>query len=285
MAKEKVAVRRRPDIRHKEAVLKVKERVGWWLMVPFGVLSVFAFMEMFLKASVRGGLLTSTECVCFLLGAGVWLALFAWLRPRFAIVYVFAHEMTHIISALCCGAVIYDWHVGKDGGWVDTNKSNTLISLSPYVVPFYTVIVLLVFGIAGLFTDFSQFHSIHLGSVEIPVNASKIMHYLVGLTWAFHLSFTIAVMRDEQGDLVRNGQFFSVWLIALVNLYLIICFLIAASPNLFWSDVGASFGDLVTTVFGGAYYGIAWVVSHVWAEGREMLELLRHWHGGGAAVA
>lgn len=276
--KEKVPVRRRPDIRHKEAILKVKERVGWWLMLPFGVLSVFAFMEMFFKASVRGGLLTSTECLCFLMGAGIWLAMFAWLRPWFAIVYVFAHEMTHIVSALLCRAVIYDWHVGKDGGWVDTNKSNTFISLSPYVVPFYTVIVLLAFGIAGLFTDLGHFHSLHLGSVVVPVNASKILHYLVGLTWAFHLSFTIAVMRDEQGDLVRNGQFFSVWLIALVNLYLIICFLIAASPNLFWSDVWGSFGDLVTTVFGGLYYGIAWVVGHAWAEGQDMLHLARGWH-------
>ena len=278
IAREKPAVRRRPDIRHKEAILKVKERVGWWLMLPFGILSVFAFVEMFLKASLRGGLLGSSECLCFVFGALVWLGMFAWLRPRFAILYVFAHEMTHIVSALLCRAVIYDWHVGKDGGWVDTNKSNTFISLSPYVVPFYTVIVLLVFGIAGLFTDLSHFHSLHLGSVEVPVNASKILHYLVGLTRAFHLSFTVAVMRDEQGDLVRNGQFFSVWLIALVNLYLIICFLIAASPNLFWSDVWACFSDLVTGAFGAVYYGGYWLAVHAWAEGLEMVNLLRHWH-------
>ncbi|MDB6138747.1 MAG: hypothetical protein JWO94_1819 [Verrucomicrobiaceae bacterium] len=279
MAREKPPVRRRPDIRHKETILKVKERVGWWFMLPFGVLSVFAFVELFLKASIHGSLLSSSECLCFLLGAGVWVTVFAWLRAKFAILYVFAHEMTHIISALLCGAVIYDWHVGSNGGWVDTNKSNTFISLSPYVVPFYTIIVLLGFGIAGLFTDFSHWHSVHLGSVEIPLNSSKILHYLVGLTWAFHLSFTLAVMRDEQGDLVRNGQFFSVWLIALMNLYLIICFLIIASPNLFWSDVWGCFGDLVTGVFGGLYYGFAWVGNQAWAEGQDMLNLARHWHG------
>ena len=275
IAREKPAVRRRPDLRHKEAVLRAKERVGWWLMLPFGILSVFAFVELFYKASVSGNLFASSETLCFAIGAAVWMGMFFWLRPKVAIFYVFAHEMTHMITARLCGAVIYNWHVGRDGGWVDTNKSNTFISLSPYVVPFYTIVVLLAFGIAGLFTDLSQLHSLQMGSVAIPFNASKIMHYAVGLTWAFHLSFTIAVMRDEQGDLVRNGQFFSVWLIALMNLYLMLCFLIAASPNLYWSDIWRSFGDTVSTIVGVVYYGGAWVINHVSADFHSMMRMLQ----------
>ena len=188
--------------------------------------------------------------------------------------------MTHIAAALSCGAVIYNWHVGKDGGWVDTNKSNTFISLSPYLVPFYTVIVLLAFGIAGLFTDLSHVEALHVGSTSIPFNASKILHYLVGITWAFHLSYTLAVMREEQGDLVRNGQFFSVWLIALANLYLMMWFLIVASPNLHWADIWRCIGDLVTSGVSIVYYSCAWVVEHVRAEYRTMVGLANHTHGG-----
>ena len=275
IAREKPPVRRRPDMRYKERVLRAKERVGWWLMLPFGVLSVFAFVEMFFKASVNGSLLTSSESVCFLAGAAVWMGMFFWLRPHFSIFYVFAHEVTHMISALMCGAVIYNWHVGKNGGWVDTNKSNTFISLSPYIIPFYTLVVVLAFGIAGLFLDLSQVHALHIGSTDIPINTSKVFHYLVGMTWAFHLSFTIVVMRDEQGDLVRNGQFFSVWLIALVNLYLMMWFLIVASPGLHWSDVWQSITGLATNFAGIVYDSVSWIVTHVRAEYDDMAGIAR----------
>ena len=278
MAREKMPVRRHPDQRRQERILRIKEHMSWLFMLPFCLLSLLAFMELFLKASLRGGLLTSNECLWFAFGAMVWLGLFWKLRSKFVIMYVFAHEMTHILSALLFGAVIYDWHVGRDGGWVDTSKSNTFISLSPYVVPFYTVIVLLAFGIAGLFTDLNQIHSMHLGSLEVPVNASKIMHYLVGFTWSFHLSFTLAVMREEQGDLVRNGQFFSVWLIALLNLYLIICFLIAASPNVTWADMYGCLHDRFSAIAGGVWHGIVWGAGKVSDECSAMLVLLRNWN-------
>ena len=191
------------------------------------------------------------------------MGLFATLRSRLTIFYVFAHEMTHVLSALVCGARVHGWHVGREGGWVDTNKSNLFISLSPYLVPLYMVGVLLAFGILGLFTDLAHLPALHIGPVVVPVNASMILHYLVGFTWAFHLSFTFTVMRAEQGDLVRNGQFFSVWLIALVNLYLAAWFLIAASPDLHWSDVWKSFADMAVTAFRAASVAVVWMVD--WA--------------------
>lgn len=279
MAREKPPVRRRPDFRHKEAILKAKERVGWWLMFPFGILSVFAFVDIFFKAG-RSGLFTSSETVCFLVGAVVWMAMFPFVRQRFSLAYVFAHEMTHIVSAKLCGATVYDWKVSRGGGWVDTSKSNTFISLSPYIVPLYTVAVVLAFGVAGLFADLSQVHALHLGGVEVPFNASKVLHYLVGLTWAFHLSFTISVMREEQGDLVRNGQFFSVWLITLVNLYLVAFFLISASPNLHWSDVWSSITGMAVNTASSVYYGVTWVGTHAWAEVHDMLGALKSWRPG-----
>ncbi len=277
--REKMPVRRSPNRRKQERILKFKERVSWYLMLPFCLLSLLAFMELFMKASLRGSLLTSSECVWFALGALFWGVLFATMRRSFVVAYVFAHEMTHIVTALLFGAVIYDWHVGKDGGWVDTNKSNTFISLSPYVVPFYTLLVLLVFGITGLFVDVNQVHFLHVSGYDLPVHASKIMHCLVGFTWCFHLTFTLTVMREEQGDLVRNGQFFSVWLIALLNLYLIICFLISFSHDVTWADVYGCLNDRLCAILGGVWDGVTWAWGKACAEKTHMAGLYQAWHG------
>ena len=276
-ARMDLPVRRSAKQRRQDRILRLKEYVGWLVMLPLCMLSLMAFMELLLKASLRGGLLTSGECQWFAIGAIIWLGMFVTARRWFVILYVFAHEMTHLFTARLFRAKIYGWHVGWDGGWVDTNKSNTFISLSPYVVPFYTVAVLLAFGVAGLFTDLHQIHSMHLGALEVPVNACKIMHYLVGFTWSFHLSFTLVVMREEQGDLVRNGQFFSVWLIALLNLYLIICFLITASPSVTWVDVYTCVNARFSAILSGGWQGIAWGAGRAWHECGSMLTQVQNW--------
>jgi hypothetical protein len=63
------------------------------------------------------------------------------------------------------------------------------------------------------------------------------IYFLVGLTWCFHLTFTIEVLHTEQSDLRQNGEFFSMMLIFVVNLVLIGALFIIASPTVGWSDV------------------------------------------------
>ena len=123
-ARMDLPVRRSAKQRRQDRILRLKEYVGWLVMLPLCMLSLMAFMELLLKASLRGGLLTSGECQWFAIGAIIWLGMFVTARRWFVILYVFAHEMTHLFTARLFRAKIYGWHVGWDGGWVDTNKSN-----------------------------------------------------------------------------------------------------------------------------------------------------------------
>lgn len=135
--------------------------------------------------------------------------------------YVFAHEFTHLAIAKLFGGKIYDWKVSADGGYVETNKSNTWITLGPYLVPFYTVLVLFAFGIVGLFTDVSKWHQFSVAGFPLPFRMAWVLYWLVGFTWSHHLTFTMQTIHVEQGDLTRNGEFFSLMLIFIVNLTLI----------------------------------------------------------------
>jgi len=224
-------VRRRNGDERKERILTYKERAGWVLLVPVCFFCFITFADLMLQVVRDRGFWGSIELKWFLVGAVCWLAPWLLFQRWLMIVYVFAHEWTHLLTAKAFGAVVYDWHVGRDGGWVDTSKSNTVISLSPYLVPLYTTAVVLLFGVLGLFLNLDKLYHIPLGSVQVPFHGQKLLCYLIGFTWCLHFSCTVHTLRVEQSDLKRNGQFFSGWLIVLCNLMIVAALLIIASPH------------------------------------------------------
>jgi hypothetical protein len=276
--KSALDTRRRTGADWHEFVLDFKAAIGWLFLVPLAMFSFITFAELLLQASRGGALLATTEFVWFGVGGLCWLALFTFARHTFMIAYVFGHEWSHIIAAKLCGAVVYDWHVGHDGGWVDTNKSNTFISLAPYLVPAYTVNVIIGYGIAGLFGNLEAIRQIHLGSVTIPFDSLKTLCFLIGFTWWFHLSYTLRTLRIEQSDLKRNGTFFSGWLITLCNLYIVAAMLIIASDKITWLDGWNSMQAAAVWTFGKAGHVIAMAGSTIWHELADTFSKLKNWH-------
>ena len=65
-----------------------------------------------------------------------------------------------------------------------------------------------------------------------------VMYASVGFTWSYHLTFTVITIHAEQGDLTRNGEFFSLMLIFIFNIALIAALFVAASPAVGFADVG-----------------------------------------------
>jgi hypothetical protein len=63
-------------------------------------------------------------------------------------------------------------------------------------------------------------------------------YLVIGLTWAFHVVFTVQTLLAEQSDLLRNGEFFSLLLIALLNLVTLTLVLVALTPQLTWAEAG-----------------------------------------------
>lgn len=222
---------RHPDLGRAEKVLLFKFWVGCLVLVPAFALSVISFAEL-MHTGFRGGLTEDHAFRACYVGALFWLPLFAVARRHLMILYVFGHEWSHMLAALACRARIYDWNVGKDGGWVDTDRSNTFISLAPYFFPFYTVIACLLMGTAGLFVDLSapiQVFGVQLSPMLLCLSA-------IGFTWCFHVTYTVQTLLAEQSDLLRNGEFFSMILIALLNVEVLRLLLVVFTPELTWTE-------------------------------------------------
>jgi hypothetical protein len=192
------------------------------LLIPLCWVTTEAFFVCFAKATLQGAFWRSPEFWFFSLGCIMSFVLFFFGRGKVMLyLYVLGHEWTHAFFALLCGGRVEKVHVGANGGHILTDKNNFLISLSPYFIPFYSVLVIAVYALAGQFFDFGPTHS-------------RILFSLIGLTWSAHLSFTIWMIFKSQPDLHHNGTFFSLALIYLMNLLIISALLIIASPLLSW---------------------------------------------------
>lgn len=130
-----------------------------------------------------------------------------FLMPPAFRTYVLGHELTHAISGLLMGATVGKIKVGKEGGHVMLSKSNFIISLAPYFFPFYTGVVIAVWSAFSFFFDMTSYEAWWLMGV--------------GLTWGFHVTFTVYMLSQRQPDVVENGRVFSYVIIYLANLFLV----------------------------------------------------------------
>ena len=64
------------------------------------------------------------------------------------------------------------------------------------------------------------------------------LYALIGVTWAFHVSFTLWMIPKGQTDLSYYGTFFSLVIIYLMNLAVLTVLLIIASPHVTWRGFG-----------------------------------------------
>ncbi|MCC7160069.1 MAG: hypothetical protein IT281_11125, partial [Ignavibacteria bacterium] len=118
-----------------------------------------------------------------------------FILPRPFRISVLAHELTHAVWGILMGAKVGKMKVGKDGGHVMLSKSNFIISLAPYFFPFYTGLVIAGWYISGCFLDQAAFEPWWLAAV--------------GLTWGFHVTFTVYMLSQHQPDIQENGRIFS----------------------------------------------------------------------------
>lgn len=117
---------------------------------------------------------------------------------------IFAHELTHAVAGLCCGARIHSFSVTPQGGAVTLDKMNLFIALAPYCLPLYLLLALLLS--APLLHAF-------------PALPFWPFAALLGALTFFHLLATLdSILTTSQSDLHLYGRLFSYWLILTVNL-------------------------------------------------------------------
>lgn len=270
---------RRPDMVEQRQRLRTKHRLGWVFLVPACLFTLIALADL-LHAGLKGDLPESRAFRWFVAGAVAWTLSFPLLQKPLMILYVFGHEMTHLFAARLSGAKIYDWRVTKEGGWVDTDRSSTFISLSPYFVPFYTLFVVLLFTALGPFFDLQKPVSLLGDGHSLMLHPLKTLYALVGLTWAFHVTYTLNTMRGAQSDLIRNGEFFSVLLILWLNTVVVAAFLIIASPELTWVQAWECIVRTAEIVGGGVWRNLTWLFTSMSQEVNAMPQSIENWGGG-----
>lgn len=192
----------------------LKFGIGAFLLPVAWVLTL-AILNVF-NAGNTGSIWKSPEMVLFFTGLGLWSAYFLLFRQPTR-VYVFGHELTHALFVILFFGKVGGFKVNEDSGYILSNKTNVWISLSPYFVPIYTLFSLSLLALINW-------------AVPIPW-IDRILFFSTGITWGFHLTFTLLMIQRGQSDLEENGLFFSLVLIYLLNLLQISFLLVVASSD------------------------------------------------------
>lgn len=140
--------------------------------------------------------------VPLLAGAACWFVIFLML-PKPMWIYVLGHELTHALWALLFGGRVKKLKVSSAGGHVVVTKNNFLIVLAPYFFPLYAALVVLVFLLGNLIWDWRPW--------------LLWFHLALGAAYAFHVTLTGHVLRQEQSDIISQGWLFSAVIIFLGN--------------------------------------------------------------------
>jgi hypothetical protein len=200
-----------------------------FLLPICGVLTQ-TFFTAFARATVTQRLWTGEEFWFFSLGALLWLIAFFGL-PRPILIYVFGHELTHVLWVWLMGGRVSRFRVSTDGGHVVTTKANFWIALAPYFFPIYSIVAIGIYGALSIFLNMQPY--------------GRLLYAIIGATWAFHFTFTCWMIPKNQTDLTDQGTFFSLVMIYLMNLLLLSTMLILASPQITFESFGA---DLLTNL-------------------------------------
>jgi len=199
------------------------KRVCHWglavLIIPICFVTIITMIQVSGEESVLISVWHSTEFICFIAGMGSMVSWFlaGIINQSLLYLYVLGHEVTHAAFVYACGGRVSGIHFSTNGGYVMTNKSNILIALSPYFVPFWSVVMILIQAIVGLIW-------------EVPAN-NLILYGLLGFTWTFHIIWTVWMIPKDQPDLKEHGTFFSLMIIILANLILLSLIICALSSE------------------------------------------------------
>ncbi len=136
-------------------------------------------------------------------GIVLWAVIWIFLPPMTR-TYVLGHELTHALWAMLFGGKASGLKVGERGGSVRVSKNNAWITLSPYFFPLYTFIVALVWLLSAWL-------------VPAVKPYAPIFVFWVGMTWSFHLTFTLRFLAYNQPDVREHGRLFSYALIYALN--------------------------------------------------------------------
>jgi hypothetical protein len=224
----------------------LKRLMRWSLalmLLPLCWVTSWTFLSRFSQAAVNQDFWKTSEFWYFATGALVMVGWF-WsglLQSFFLYLYVLGHELTHALFVVLYRGKVTDFHVSTSGGYITTNKTNLIIALSPYFVPFWSVVCALLYAVVRHFAGLSQ-------------EWDRLLYAVMGITWTFHMVWTLWMIPRDQPDLKENGTFLSLVVIYLANLLVLTGLLCVAGDSpwqntrefaMEWLRHAATWGDML----------------------------------------
>ena len=179
-------------------------------LIPFGAACAITTYKLFLN-SLESSMDSGRNSWAFPLGFFLWIGAF-FILPRPFRTYVLGHELTHALWAFMMGGKTKQIKVSRQGGHVTLSKTNFLIALAPYFFPFYTMLTIGIYYLADLWLNVQDYSAWWLAAI--------------GVTWAFHITFTLHVLSQHQPDIKEHGHIFSYSIIWIMNILVIASLLI-----------------------------------------------------------
>ena len=154
-------------------------------------------------------------------GMGVFICVLTHCIPLFRRLllrpYIWGHEATHALFVFLFYGKVSEFKTSVNGGYIVANRDNIFIALSPYVFPFWVLILATCFIVLGCLVDLTS-----------------VLYYfyiLFGIAWSFNIIWTFLMIPLGQSDLKNNGTFFSLTLIYVCNALILSAILEWVSPD------------------------------------------------------
>lgn len=204
---------------------------AWVVLLPVSIIMVYALLlHLYHHAGEMVGQRSfwlSVPVWYSLLGTGAFVSLVISrvALPVMVYIYVVGHELTHAIAAKLCLGRVQTLRVDLNGGYVETDTDNLFIALSPYFVPLWMFVWLLVLWCINLVYPFPEWAAWFYAGF--------------GFWWSFHLYWTVWVIPREQPDMLENGLLFSLLLVLIMNIGILLAVLYAfgvLSPSGYGQD-------------------------------------------------
>ncbi len=91
------------------------------------------------------------------------------------------------------------------------NFFRPLVKFAPYVLPIYTIVVFVIYGVLSFFIQAAWL--------------AELLLFLSGFTIILHLTFSVRTIRSKKGDFLKANYIFGFAFIFIVNLFLLsVCF-------------------------------------------------------------
>ena len=190
------------------------------ILLPLCWVTTWTLLSRFSHATVEQGFWQTAEFWYFAVGVLLMASWFSFglARTTFLFIYVLGHELTHAVFVILFRGRIGEFKVTRHGGYITTNKTNLFIALSPYFVPFWSVMAAAFYGLARLLLD-------------LEPGWDRALYLLMGITWTFHMIWTVWMLPRDQPDLRDNGTFLSLVIIYLANLLVLVGLLCMAEES------------------------------------------------------